>query len=223
MGVGMETGVKGVYFYRNLGIPGQSGNLICHAQLTVGIGGPNPFLKRSYLQQGPSRWNFSYYMVSYRANDGTSQMSAGFVTEHSLRSSRTVFQYENDMFWLARRDEYRTSFAALWWDWMRGTQVVGVGIGSILWTGTTSGLGKHFAGETYNLSEQYGGKYTHGILFAAIRYGIFILRVGYDSETIRNAFQNSLHRLVNDGAIPMLPRESRVFIELSVFDGGPLY
>jgi hypothetical protein len=223
MGIEMAGGLKAMASYRNLGIPGQSTSCISWLRVGVGVGSPNRFPGRYYLQQGPSRWNASYYAVSYDATDGTSQMSAGLVLERSDATNRTVFTFENDMFWFKRLDQYRTAAATLWHERPRGQHIPGAGIGAMLWTGTTRGLPKRFARDQYDMSHQHGGDYAHGIFFFALRRDAFVLRIGYDSEPLRHAFQDPIHRVVNDGAIPAPKRDGRVFIELSLFEFGPLY
>lgn len=223
LGLDMEGGLKAIASYRNLGIPGQSATFISWLRVGVGVGGPNRFPGRYYLQQGPSRWNASCYTVRYDASDGTSQMSAGLVLERSDATNRTVFTFENDMFWPPGLDQYRTAAATLWHERPRGQHIRGAGMGVILWTGTTRGLSKRFARDQYDMSRQHGGDYAHGIFFFALRHDAFVLRVGYDSEPLRHAFQDPIHRVVNDGTIPAPRRKDRVFIELSLFEFGPLY
>jgi len=165
----------------------------------------------------------SYYSSWYLTTDGTSQLSGG--VSYNLAWAANVFDViiENDFLAWRRRDEYRTGALSLRYRVVAGGRALGVGCTLLLWTGTTTGLGRLDRNEVYDLSAQRGGKYSHGVLSLDLLYDAWRLSLGYDSDRIRSAVQDRLHELIDDGRIPRVDRADRIFVQLGLFDLRHLY
>ncbi|HEX6039852.1 polymorphic toxin type 23 domain-containing protein [Longimicrobium sp.] len=194
----------------DLGIPGPRGTGMgaARARLSFGTAVPDAEAVRT------RRHTVEYGLIGYASTDRTSQWSGALGYTYAAGDRRYEVAVEDDFFALQFRDEYRT-FA------MRarvlrgsGAERRGAGAKLVFWTGTTTGLGFLGRDETYDLSRQHGGGFSHGILSADVYVGPVELSLGYDAEPIRATLQNGLHRLIDDGRIPALDRSPRVFVQL---------
>jgi hypothetical protein len=212
------------YSARALGIPGESVGADAGLGVAVSIGGER-LVSDVYLGREHRRAHtLTYAFLGYLSTDGTSQLS-GVIGYESAHRNGAVFalEFENDFLAFQRRDRFRTFALRTRYHRSGGGGVVGIGGSLILWTGTTEGLGYLNRGDTYDLSNQYGGSHSHGILALDLYRGPLRLSVGVDAESVRTAVQNNFHNLIDDGAIPALDRNARVYLNLSFNDLGPLY
>jgi hypothetical protein len=120
-------------------------------------------------------------------------------------------------------DQYRTAAAEISYYRSIQNNIIGGGIGFKLWTGTRNGLKKLIRNQDYDLSNQYGGNYSHGILYLSFFINGINISLGYDSEKIRNLIQNSFHNLINTGNIPELKKDDRIYFEISFNKFAGLY
>jgi len=167
--------------------------------------------------------NISYYLIYYIATDHTTQLSGGIKYKYATFKSEWNFYFENDFFAFTSLDEFRTFAFELNHKKSINNHVYGIGIYNALWTGTTKGLGLLNRQQTYDMSKQYGGKYSNGILALKFYFDNFSVGIGYDSEKIRTVIQNNFHYIINDGKIPPLNRGDRAFLQLSILDFSSLY
>lgn len=223
--VALMAGVGARYTARGLGIPGDWLETDAGMGLELSFGGER---WTHDVHRGPEHRRahaVSYTLLGYASTDGTSQLS-GALAYHGARAGGGVVSvvFENDFLALQRLDRFRTFALQARYQRPRadGT-VVGAGTSLVLWTGTTEGLGLLHRGERYDLSGQYGGAYSHGILALDLYHGPLRLSLGYDAERIRTVVQNSFHYLIDDGYIPALDRSGRLYLQLSLNDLGPLY
>jgi hypothetical protein len=223
--VALTAGMGARYAARGLGIPGDRLEADAGVGLELSFGGER---WTRDVHRGPERrraHGLSYTLLGYASTDGTSQLS-GALAYHGTGPEGHVVSvvFENDFLALQRLDRFCTFALRVRYQRPRADGiVVGAGASLVLWTGTTEGLGVLDRGERYDLRGQYGGEYSHGILVLDIYRGPLRLSLGYDAERIRTAVQNSFHYLIDDGYIPALNRNSRVYLQLSLNDLGPLY
>ncbi len=165
----------------------------------------------------------AYSLIAYLDSDDTSQLSGSVRYTHSRLTWSLGVQFENDALAQQLLDRYRT-FALRVQYLRRDTATpVGIGLRTIVWTGTTEGLGRLGREDVYDLSGQYGGNTAHGILALDVYHGDLTLSVGLDSEAIRSTLQNSFHYLIDDGQIPRLDLPPRLFVRLALNEIGGLY
>lgn len=220
----LRGGVGAEVLFDDLGIPGASVGAQPGVELAYAFGAPVQSATSDVLQRSVRRHEVAYFIVSYLDTDRTSQWSGGIRYRHATAASTVEVAYENDSFAHQLLDRYRT--AAIRVQYLRTDlpTPTGVGLRAVLWTGTTEGLGRLGRDEVYDLSEQYGGAYPHGILALDVVRGGVTLSLGVDSEAIRSAIQNSFHTLIDDGQIPRLAgRPAQVFVRLALNEGGGLY
>ena len=205
----LRSGLEGEALVRDLGLPGAS----------VGAQG---VLELGYAF-GPSLGHeAAYYLVSYLDSDGTSQLSGGVRYTHSRAEWSLGVQFENDALAHQLLDRFRT-FALRVRVLRNGPTPVGLGVRTVVWTGTTEGLGRLGRDEIYDLTGQLGGDVAHGVLALDAYAGGLTLSLGVDSEAVRSTLQNSFHYLIDDGQIPRLDRPPRPFVRLALNERGGLY
>ena len=209
------------YFERKLGISGTSTELRFGGEAIYSYGrkinSNTPFSNRNISR----RWAFSYYLLYYWSDDNTSQIS-GALGIHSRREKDiTSFVFENDILGGRGRDEFRTIAFDITHTHKFSKRWVGFGTNLTLWTGTTNGLGSRNRNEIYDLTNQFGGQFSNGVLSFKVTVDNVAFSIGYDSEHIRDFFQNNFHYLINDGKIPRLEdRDDRFFFSISLLNFG---
>jgi Bacterial toxin 23 len=170
------------------------------------------------------RHTIKFKYIAHLDNRKTSQVSGSL--EYLLSSDHfsAGLLFEDDFFALQNRDAYRTGAleAALWIDPPFLPFSFSLFGGTKIWTGPA--IGNKSAEEVYDLSSSRYGNYSAGILYIGAGVNTVRLSIGWDSEKIRNAIQNSFHRAIDDGAIPILPnREERFFFNITIGVMGSLY
>jgi hypothetical protein len=170
------------------------------------------------------RHSIKYTYIVHLDNKKTSQMSGNLEYLFASDHFSAGILFEDDFFALQNRDAYRTGAleAALWIDPSLLPFSFSIFGGTKIWTGPA--IGNKSATEVYDLSSSRYGDYSAGILYAGAGVNTVRLSIGWDSEKIRNAIQNSFHRIIDDGAIPVLPgREDRFFFNITIGAKGSLY
>ncbi|MEM1220766.1 MAG: polymorphic toxin type 23 domain-containing protein [Bacteroidota bacterium] len=187
-----------------LGIPGGSFGAVQRLSFTWALGDQRetpswmftsgPFLRGHHL---------TYYGTHYASTDGTSQFSGGlryqFFVGHKVQ---VQFHMENDFLAWRQRDEYRSGGSTIDVRWKGKKHWLGLGVGSMIWTGTTTGLPFLDFGQEYNMTNQYGSEYSHGIVYLNLHFNAFTLALGYDADSLRRRLQDPIHALIDDGTIP---------------------
>lgn len=200
-----------------LGIPGLSFTAVNQLSSTLawGTSRPNP----AWISGGPHQvrtHQWQYYYLDYASTDGTSQRSGGLLYRVLGEKFSLQLQLENDFLAFQQRDAFRTGAGTLDVRWKSKNYWWGLGVGHLLWTGTTTGLPFLDFGEEYDMSQQYGADYSHGLAFINLHIQAFTLSLGYDSDQIRRNLQDPIHRLIDDGTIPAgRLSKSRLFCQLS--------
>ena len=117
-----------------------------------------------------------------------------------------------------RKDQFRTSAVEITTLFNTNDHVWGIGVGSLIWGGTTDGTErKGHRTLMVDVRDNYGGAYSHGVLYLAGYYDSFKLSIGVDSEEIRSAIQNSWHFLLNQSNIAVNPTIRPTFyIQLTI-------
>ena len=211
------------------------------AASTIGITGPG--LQASFGLDGllgfgppssaPAPWTdfeikrsfeIRYEWSSYWDTWGTDQFTGRieFVWARGGRSFGVAMQ--DDLFSPPFRDEFRTGALKLSYgfDW-KGVDSA-LGLGTKIWTGSTFGHGPFYRGEVIDMNTSLPGvNDSAGVLYVACRWGAIRLELGWDSEAIRNALQNGLHWLIDDGIVPLVDRPDRPYILFTLYPDGDLY
>lgn len=221
--LGFESHVALLFNQVKLGIPGSDYQYEGSIFLNMGFGGESRFPRSYYLFPGIAEHTFSYYWGYYGAGDGTQQPTGGWRYQYSGKNIHFRLTYENDWFGLLFSDQFRTAAVIFQIRHKMGPFIPGLEGGFMLWTGKKDGLSPLTRGGVYNFSGQFGGEYSHGIVFLSFMMNEFKLTLGYDSEAIRTAIQNTIHWMVNDGSIPALNREDRFYLQFGVSVEGLVY
>lgn len=205
-----------------LGLPGTSLGMVNKASFVYSFGEASRLFYE--LSRPNLRNRIEYYFIHYASTDRTNQFSGGITYAHFIGRSILRFAMENDFMAFLGLDEFRTGGGSLDFQRVIKGKVYGIGLGAMLWTGSTKGLANLDFGQVYDMSNQFGADHSHGILFLNLRYGSTCLSLGYDSEPIRRGIQDNLHRVIDDGTIPggSMSR-NRIFIQLSLLDVEFLY
>lgn len=208
---------EGAVYEESLGIPCPSSQLSGWLSLGAGWGGQADFPERWFRPSSHRRSEISLKYGGYLSDDDTSQPTGGLTFIHSSDRFLLRVQLENDFLAFLLKDEYRTAALDLTTLFAARQRTFGVGFGLELWMGTTEGLGHLNRGDIYDMEEQHGGHWSHGIAYVSLIWEFVRLDIGWDSEQIRELFQNRLHELLDDGRIPLLDRPDRVFIQMTLF------
>lgn len=209
----------------SLGIPGASVTSEISFFGLYGFGPESLFPDTSFLPKATRLINAGMYVTFYFSSDGTSQYTINWLGEINLSNHRFRFRYENDD-WngFKNTDEFRTAAAEVELLFTAGEDVWGGAFGFKLWTGTLDGLPRAYGGESYDMSGQFGGNYSSGILYVSIIRNEWKLSLGWDSENIRDLLQNKAHEYWWDcGTIPLVDRPDRFYIQFSYMDNTSLY
>ncbi|MEM0961652.1 MAG: polymorphic toxin type 23 domain-containing protein [Bacteroidota bacterium] len=222
LAVGLRLRAAANGHVQDLGLDGASLGAVPSVELAAAFG-PSVRAGSRGAVRSSRRHEVGYRLLGYLDTDGTSQLSGAIRYRRSTDAGVFEVTYENDSFAHLLRDEFRTAAlraSIVRTDW---ETPAGLGLRLVLWTGTTSGLGRLTRDEVYDLSGQLGGDVSHGILAVDAIYGGLTLSVGVDSEAIRSAVQNTFHDLIDDGQIPALDRPARLVVRIALNEGASLY
>ncbi|PAP78377.1 polymorphic toxin type 23 domain-containing protein [Rubrivirga marina] len=208
----------------DLGLPGSSVGAEAALGLSYGFGPRRAYRGAELHRARPRAHTLSYTLLLYLDTDHTSQLSGAVRYRFAGEASSFDVTFENDALAQQLLDRYRTFALRVRYVRHDADVLRGVGLRTVVWIGTTEGLGRLNRDETYDLSGQYGGAYAHGILAADLYWGDLTLSLGVDSEGIRSTLQNSFHYLIDDGQIPRLAgRRPRLVVRVALNEGDGLY
>lgn len=169
-----------------------------------------------------------YEWIAYLDTMGTSQ-SVGLIELACAGPDRCLgLAMENDLFGLRRypHDEYRTTAVELAY----ATRPAGLplalvlALGLKLWTGSTWGQPRLSYPEAYSMDWNADARYrSAGLLYLGLGLGPLRVELGWDSESIRDLFQNGVHFLIDDGVVPLVDRADRPYIAVKFRPDGDLY
>lgn len=203
------------YRFDDWGIDESSVASSLQLRLTLGFGAPVGW--GVHAVPVPRRQqNFSYYSHGYLSSNGTSQITGGFIYEWAGPRQSFQFVFENDMLGGTGFDEYRTGAGALRYRRLVAGGVFTLGARATVWTASTGPGPRLDRGEFYDLTGKLGADNTHGIIAAEVGWEGFRFAIGWDSEDIRRALQDTIHDAINDGRIPPVGRPDRLFVSLEL-------
>lgn len=161
-----------------------------------------------------------YQPLVYVDTVGTSQTSAAITIGIRGRRADFTFRFENDYLTPRSRDEFRTAAVEAWLVTPRG---LGAGVQLQLWTASTPDERLDYP-EPYDLRGRPGFGYSHGLACAAVAVGPVQVCVGVDAEAVRDVLQNRfVHRIIDDGVVPVLDRPVQPAVRVSVNRGRAVY
>jgi len=169
-----------------------------------------------------------YEWIAYLDTMGTSQSVGLIELAYSGPDGSLGLAMENDLFGLRLypHDEYRTTAVELAY----ATRPAGLplalvfALGLKLWTGSTWGEARLSYPEAYSMDWNADARYrSAGLLYLGLGLGPLRIELGWDSESIRDLFQNGVHLLINDGVVPLVDRADRPYIALKLHPNGDLY
>ena len=210
------------HYERNLGIEGRSQTARFYLLASLGTGKRQKHFRGYEFFSHPASRNLSFKYISYLSTDGTGQNSG--LLSYSFVSGRSLWKisYENDWFSFLSTDQYRTTAVDITYLRKGTSRIYGGAIGFKLWTGETSGL-PTYTDKQFPMAGQYGSQYSHGIFYLSAVWEYLKISLGYDSEKIRDAIQNSYHKMIKKGQILQLDRDDKIYFQLSVNNFGTLY
>lgn len=205
------------------GIPGGQLSLEGAAVLGVTLGDEQVQKGLPFLC-GHRAWTIMLFYKGLLDTQATSQWTGAFLFSYSHPGFTFRLLLENDALALQGLDQYRTGAAEISLHFGHSPHTWGIGLGVILWTGTTKGLANLDFGQTYNMSGQHGATSSHGVVFLSLYYRFLKLSLGWDAEAIRDTVQYQwIHRLIDDGRIPSVKRPDRIFFQLQINPTSTLY
>lgn len=209
--------------YRNLGLPEPSLSFKNKLTTTLSLGTQSHSFNEISSFKNKSKYNLGFHYMHYASTDKTSQFSGGASFLIAFDKFLIETTLENDFFAFLGLDEYRTAAYSMDFFFLKKNKLYGVGLENIQWTGTTTGA-RTLPGGVYDMSGQYGGEYSHGIVALRLHFGNIMLKLGYDSDAIRKLFQDNLHKFIKVRTIPGGSKsQDRIYFQISLNTFGWLY
>lgn len=211
--------LQAAYFYSlsNFGIPQPSHTGFFSAAIGLSVG-ESGVLENTIVPLGKYHHNIMFQYEYYIDSLQTSQALGAVAYYYSQPTWLFGVIAENDSLAFMRQDRFRTNAVEILTLFQTNGHTWGLALGNKIWTGTTEGGERRgHRGSAADLSNAYGGEYSHGILYAAGYYDSFKLSIGIDAEEIRQAVQNGFHFFVNQSAISPIPNISpRLYLQLAI-------
>ena len=231
---------QAAYFYsfNNLGIPDPSHTGFFSGAIGISLGRKGT-LKNSFIPLGKREHNFIYQYSVFLDTIDTGQTLGIIGYYYSRPKYLAGFMYENDGAAVPHGDSFRTASFEITTLFNTKNHLWGIGLGMKIWTGNTYPFRKfsrsgnvEFSGEsrefdrraTIDITNSYGGRYIHGVLYLAIYYESFKLSMGWDSNAIRGFIQNTWHYIIDYPIFKTTPiTQSRFYIQLEINHRFSLY
>ena len=230
LGIGADRGLAGEvsiiaamgYAPSDWGIPDDSFNAQIEGRFTLGFGSTLHWANSPGFT--PLRGHsLSYALHGFAATNGTTQLLGAVAYAWANERWLAELSFENDFLVFLGRDEFRTGALRLRVERRLGRWRVGAALRLLLWTGSTFGLPSLDRGEVYDLTGQLGADASHGILAVELSWELVRVSVGYDSDRLRRAVQDFLHDIIDDGRIPAVPRDERIYLSVSISPFASMY
>lgn len=167
-----------------------------------------------------------YEWIAYLDTMGTSQSVGLIELAYSGPDGSLGLAMENDLFGLRRypHDEYRTTAVELAYAMRSAGLPLVLALGLKLWTGSTWGESSLSYPEVYSMAWNADARYrSAGLLYLGLGLGPLRIELGWDSESIRDLFQNKVHFLIDDGVVPLVDRADRPYLAVKFHPNGDLY
>jgi len=218
------TQIHYFYSFKNVGIPQPSHTGYFSGALGLSVGQKGT-LDNGFFPIGDRAHTTIYQYQYFLDTIGTSQASGILGYFFSRPTWLIGFIYDNDILAFNGFDRFRTAAVELVSLFTIAERVAGVGLGVKQWGGTTENEDRRgHRGMSVDVSDDYGGEYSHGILYLAAYYERIKFSIGWDSEDVRAAFQNGVHFFFNQSLIAYNPNiPDRFFIQIEINPRFSLY
>jgi len=225
--LGVSFRLNGMYRLSDFGFPGMSFSGEAHIKALYSIGEKNQFFSKTPLISGMGRHNISFGYNGYLTTDSTSQIGGQLDYSYVKDKHAFVMNYENDTMLMYAQDKYRT--AAFKISYLSDTKIgiIGASAGFNLWAGERHiNLWEIWNNGDIQIPEEvsrnsvvtlYNGKeYSVDVAFFSLIWNNMSMSIGWDSELFKKLIHNNVHYVLNDGALPILERPDRFFIEFKI-------
>jgi hypothetical protein len=175
------------------------------------------------------RHELEYVWQDYLDNWGSSQYTGKIGYTYNAAAFSAGMGFEDDFFAGRGADDYRTAAVEMTFAFgspLKGNKPSGsAGSGNFggrprictgikLWTGGAQG----------NAAIAPGVQPSAGIAYGGVGWGPVTVRLGWDSDEIRNFFQNNAHRLLGNKVTPYQRGDKgRLYFSVDFFGGESLY
>jgi len=223
LGLGLKLDVNGMYYEEYFGIPGRSLSAETGSTLLIGWGKKTEFGNSKWMRVSPYRHSIHYRFSYYLTTDQTSQAYAEYQYELNVSNKSFLLRVGNDDETFIRTDRFRSAAVDFNVYVNKSECLLGYSFGLKLWHGDYTKQLYLNKTQTYDFEHIFGGEYSLGLLYGSFVYNCFKFSIGYDSDRIRTFFQNGMHKIMNNGMVPRVRRDDRVYIELSLFGNSGQY
>lgn len=224
-GISGRVGYK--HYKEDFGIPGSTDIFESHVKFLYSVGKNNDLYSKYPSISAIGRHTFSIGYNGFLTTDTTSQVVGQIDYTYAKNNAAFIFNYMNDTIFVYPSDKYRTAAVKMSYYKEISGNLWGLSAGFLIWAGERKfdlisiwnngdiNIPSEVSrGETVTL---YNGKeYATNIVFASISFNNLSLSVGYDSELFKKMIHNNIHYLIDDGNLPSIDREDRIFIEFKI-------
>jgi hypothetical protein len=212
-----------MYYEEYFGIPGRSAQAEAGGTLLFWWGKKSEFGNSKWMKACPSRHSIHYRFCYYLSTDHTSQAYAEYQYELNVSNKRFLLRVGNDDQTFIHTDRFRSAAVDLNLYVNKNDYLLGYAFGLKLWHGDSTKQLYLNRTQTYDFKPIYGGNYSLGLLYGSFTYNCFKISIGYDSDRIRTFFQNGMHTIMDNGMVPTVNRDDRVYIDFSLFGNNGQY
>lgn len=223
IGLGLKFDVNGVYYEEYFGIPGRSISTESGSTLLIGWGKKSEFGNSKWLRVSPNRHSIHYRFSYYYSTDQTSQAYAEYQYELNISNKSFLLRVGNDDETFIHADRFRSAAVDLNLYVNKSDYLLGYSFGLKLWHGDYTKQLYLNRTQTYDFDNIFGGEYSLGLLYGSLIFNCFKFSIGYDSDRIRTFFQNGMHKIMDNGMVPGVRRDDRVYIDFSIFGNNGQY
>ncbi len=225
LGVSGRVGYK--HYQSDFGIPGSTDIFESHVKFLYSIGEKNELYSKYPGIFGYGRHTFSIGYNGYLTTDSTSQVVGQMDYTYANNKYANVFNYMNDTIFVYPSDKYRTAAVKLPHYREVKNNLIGIGAGFSIWAGERIfdvvelwNDGDIIIPEEVNRGETVtlhnGKEYGTNIAYAAVSFNNLSISFGYDSEVLKKAIHNNIHYLIDDGNLPPIDREDKIYFEFKI-------
>lgn len=217
IGTGIKVDLNGMCYEEYFGLPGRLASVETGGRLSFGWGKSSNFGKSKWIRVSPYRHSIHYRCNYYFSTDQTSQIYAEYQYELNISNISFILREGNDDQAFTHTDKFRSAAVDLNLYINKTNYLLGYAFGIKLWHGDYTEQLYLNHNQTYDFNNIVGGEYTLGLLYGSLTFNCFKISIGYDSDRIRTFFQNKIHKIVNNGMVPDVKRDNRIYFDLSIF------